>query len=213
MASQSQPDLIPVSPEEVLDGRDSLRLVKFRLALTLIAAALLPIAAVAPIARAVLDDTRAGLNERLSSEAEHAAAEIRRELADVTSELDGLAQSPDVAASLAAPAGNGDATPALAQIGTLMNRPSAAVSSAAIVDPGGVIHARAGDREEAFSGASTTGVHAFSVLPDATGQPRALEIAVAVPGKDTTAPLGSVVAVVPIQNLLAWASPDTSKSN
>ena len=66
---------------ETLDGRDSLRLVKIRLALTLIAVAILPFAAVAPIARAVLDGSRTGLEQRLAAESEHAAAELRSELA------------------------------------------------------------------------------------------------------------------------------------
>ena len=39
--------------DPILDGRDSLRLVKLRLVLTLIAVAVLPIAAVSPLIRAV----------------------------------------------------------------------------------------------------------------------------------------------------------------
>jgi diguanylate cyclase (GGDEF)-like protein len=57
MQPSSDQDVAPGVHGEILDGRDSLRLVRIRLALTLIAVAIIPFAAVAPIARAVLDDT------------------------------------------------------------------------------------------------------------------------------------------------------------
>jgi len=58
MQPSSDQDVAPGVHGEILDGRDSLRLVRIRLALTLIAVAIIPFAAAAPIARAVLDDTR-----------------------------------------------------------------------------------------------------------------------------------------------------------
>jgi len=57
MQPSSDQDVAPGVHGEILDGRDSLRLVRIRLALTLIAVAIIPFATVAPIARAVLDDT------------------------------------------------------------------------------------------------------------------------------------------------------------
>ena len=111
MQPSSGSDVPPGVQAEILDGRDSLRLVRIRLALTLIAVAILPFAAVAPIARAVLDDTRTGLEQRLAAEADHAAAEVRRELDGIRQTLESLAGSGAVVAALVAPAGDPAACP------------------------------------------------------------------------------------------------------
>ena len=66
--------------DAVLDGRDSLRLVKLRLGLTLIAVAVLPIAAVSPLVRAVAEEARATHHDRLADQASTASIEVRREL-------------------------------------------------------------------------------------------------------------------------------------
>ena len=58
-----------VSRDPILDGRDSLRLVKLRLALTLIAVAVLPIAAVSPLVRAVAEEARVTHHDRLVDQA------------------------------------------------------------------------------------------------------------------------------------------------
>ena len=63
-----------VSRDPILDGRDSLRLVKLRLALTLIAVAVLPIAAVSPLVRAVAEEARVTHHERLADQAATAVA-------------------------------------------------------------------------------------------------------------------------------------------
>src|SRR5580765_5206276 len=69
-----------VSRDPILDGRDSLRLVKLRLALTLIAVAVLPIAAVSPLVRAVAEEARATHHDRLADQAAAISVEVRREL-------------------------------------------------------------------------------------------------------------------------------------
>src|SRR3954447_832345 len=69
--------------DPILDGRDSLRLVKLRLGLTLIAVAILPIAAVSPLVRAVAEEARVTHHERLTDQAQTAALDVRRELAMV----------------------------------------------------------------------------------------------------------------------------------
>src|ERR671912_2297483 len=81
------PDQSPHDPsrDPILDGRDSLRLVKLRLSLTLVAVALLPIAAVSPLVRAVAEEARVAHHERLADQAFMAATEVRREIAHVQS--------------------------------------------------------------------------------------------------------------------------------
>ena len=59
VALQSESQAHDTARDPILDGRDSLRLVKLRLGLTLIAVAILPIAAVSPLVRAVAEEARA----------------------------------------------------------------------------------------------------------------------------------------------------------
>jgi len=75
-----EPSHHDVTRDPILDGRDSLRLVKLRLALTLIAVAVLPIAAVSPLVRAVAEEARATHHDRLADQASTATVEVRREL-------------------------------------------------------------------------------------------------------------------------------------
>jgi len=95
------------SRDPILDGRDSLRLVKLRLGLTLIAVAILPIAAVSPLVRLVAEEARVTHHERLTDQAQIAAAEVERELAQVRTAADALLADPAISAAAA-----GDATPA-----------------------------------------------------------------------------------------------------
>ncbi|MBA3877350.1 MAG: hypothetical protein C0498_10495 [Anaerolinea sp.] len=194
----------------ILDGRDSLRLVKIRLALTLIAVAILPIAAIAPLARAVLDDTRTALAERLSAEADYAAAEVRRELAGIREALEGLALLDEVAAALAAPPADPATGPAAAALRKLLERPSGVVAAVAIADPGAYPRVRVGAESAMFSGLPPPPADrpAFIVLTDQTDQGTTLEIAVGIPGAGDGPPLGAVVASIPLTALMMWASPD-----
>jgi diguanylate cyclase (GGDEF)-like protein len=73
--------------DAVLDGRDSLRLVKLRLGLTLIAVAILPIAAVSPLVRAVAEEARVNHHARLTDQASAAVQEVRREITAVRDEI------------------------------------------------------------------------------------------------------------------------------
>ncbi|MEO8274384.1 MAG: diguanylate cyclase, partial [Chloroflexota bacterium] len=66
------------SHDPALDGRDSLRLVKLRLGLTLIAVAILPIAAVSPLVRAVAEEARVTHHDRLADQASIAASQLIR---------------------------------------------------------------------------------------------------------------------------------------
>lgn len=194
----------------ILDGRDSLRLVKIRLALTLIAVAILPIAAIAPLARAVLDDTRMALAERLSAEADYAAAEVRRELAGIRETLEGLVLLDEVAAAIAAPPSDPATGPAATALRKLLERPSGVVVAVAIADPGAYPRVRVGAESATFSGLPPPPADrpAFIVLTDQTGQGATLEIAVGIPGAGDGPPLGAVVATIPLTALMAWVSPD-----
>lgn len=212
MKARFEQDESPGVLREILDGRDSLRLVKIRLALTLITVAILPIAAVAPLARAVLDDTRTALGERLSAEADHAAAEVRRELIGIRDTLERLVVLDEVAAALATPPEDLAAGPAATQLRELLKRPSNVVAAVAIADPGAYPLVRVGAESARFSGLAPppTGRATFILLTDPTGARTTLEIAVGIPSSDGAPPLGSVVASIPISELLAWAGHDAA---
>jgi diguanylate cyclase (GGDEF)-like protein len=76
----SEPQHHDASRDPILDGRDSLRLVKLRLGLTLIAVAVLPIAAVSPLVRAVAEEARVTHHERLADQATAAVSDLVREI-------------------------------------------------------------------------------------------------------------------------------------
>ena len=211
MQPSSDQDVSPGVHGEILDGRDSLRLVRIRLALTLIAVAIIPLAAVAPIARAVLDDTRTGLEERLAAEADHAASEVRRELDGIRGTLEILAASEAVAAALAAPIGDPAAAPALADLRGLIERPSGVVAAVAVADPGG-IHARAGSESTAFAGIPPAANRTELNLVPGSGSSPALEIVAPIPAATDGTPLGWVTASVRVERLIAWASPDAASA-
>src|SRR5580765_7148558 len=92
------------SRDPILDGRDSLRLVKLRLGLTLIAVAILPIAAVSPLVRAVAEEARVTHHERMTDQAQTVAFEVERELAVVRKAADAALAQPAIVAAAAADA-------------------------------------------------------------------------------------------------------------
>jgi diguanylate cyclase (GGDEF)-like protein len=102
---QPQPQHHEVLRDPILNGRDSLRLVKLRLGLTLIAVAVLPIAAVSPLVRAVAEEARVAHHERLADQAVIAATEVRREIALVQAATQALLDDPAIKAAAAANAG------------------------------------------------------------------------------------------------------------
>src|SRR5690349_22797775 len=80
--------------DPILDGRDSLRLVKLRLGLTLIAVAILPIAAVSPLVRAVAEEARVTHHERMADQAQAVAFEVEGELGLVRKAADSALTQP-----------------------------------------------------------------------------------------------------------------------
>jgi diguanylate cyclase (GGDEF)-like protein len=99
------------SRDPILDGRDSLRLVKLRLGLTLIAVAVLPIAAVSPLVRAVAEEARIAHHQRLADQASTAAAQLTREIERIQTAGETMLDDPAIitAAKADAPIGVRDA--------------------------------------------------------------------------------------------------------
>src|ERR1700741_1306649 len=87
--------------DPILDGRDSLRLVKLRLGLTLIAVAILPIAAVWPLVRAVAEEARVTHHERMADQAQTVAFEVEGELDLVRKAADSTLTQPAIVAAAA----------------------------------------------------------------------------------------------------------------
>ena len=117
--SQSQ----DVSRDPILDGRDSLRLVKLRLGLTLIAVAILPIAAVSPLVRAVAEEARVTHHERLADQATAAALDVRREVALVRTAGQNLLDDPTIVAAAKGSATGSDRARASRRLGQLVALP------------------------------------------------------------------------------------------
>lgn len=95
------------SRDPILDGRDSLRLVKLRLGLTLIAVAVLPIAAVSPLVRAVAEEARVAQHERLADQASTAVVELQREIGRIRGDGQEMLADPAIIAASARGAGLG----------------------------------------------------------------------------------------------------------
>jgi len=127
-----------ISRDPILDGRDSLRLVKLRLALTLITVAILPIAAVSPLVRAAAEEARLAHHQRLESEAAQVMTSFQRELSAIETTATSLIADPDVLASVGSGANGATRAKASAQLGSLMRRDSGAVTGVTLMDASGV---------------------------------------------------------------------------
>src|SRR6185369_7913283 len=90
-----------VARDPILDGSDSLRLVRLRLALTLIAVAILPVVALAPLVRAVAEDARMAHHQRLDTEAGVTAVTLDRELEEIHASAMDLLADPAIQAAVA----------------------------------------------------------------------------------------------------------------
>ncbi len=132
------PPQTDVSRDPILDGRDSLRLVKLRLALTLITVAILPIAAVSPLVRAAAEEARVAHHQRLESEASQVTTTFDREVHGVQAMSADLLADPRVVAASAAGATGATRAAASSRLGDLMRRDSGAVIGVTLRDDGGV---------------------------------------------------------------------------
>jgi diguanylate cyclase (GGDEF)-like protein len=190
------------SRDPILDGRDSLRLVKLRLALTLIAVAVLPIAAVSPLVRAVAEEARVAHHARMSDQAQTAVTELRREIAAVHSLASAMLDDDRL---VAAAAGDADVTTrrkASERLGTLLDRPGDAVISASLLTGDGV---RAGsgatiDLKSLAPGVVVTGLAA----QPAASPPRLLVVEASKPGDK---PARTIVVALSLPALMELATP------
>jgi diguanylate cyclase (GGDEF)-like protein len=133
-----EPSHHDVARDPILDGRDSLRLVKLRLALTLITVAILPIAAVSPLVRAAADEARIAHHQRLETVASVVALNVEHEIDAISGAASKLFVDPKVTAATASGASAAARAAASARLGDLVKRDSAAVTGVTILDDSGV---------------------------------------------------------------------------
>jgi diguanylate cyclase (GGDEF)-like protein len=138
-----EPPNTDISRDPSLDGRDSLRLVKLRLALTLIAVAILPIAAVSPLVRAVAEEARFTHQERLADQAATAVLELRREISLVRNLGERLLDDDAVIDAAKANSSQADRQRASKRLEQLLAVPDDTVLAATLVTGDGTI-ARSG---------------------------------------------------------------------
>lgn len=127
------------SRDPILDGRDSLRLVKLRLGLTLIAVAVLPIAAVSPLVRAVAEEARVAQHERLADQATTAVIELEREIALVRAAGVALIADPAIVDASAKDADAAVLRAASALLEQVVGRPDGSVISATLLTGEGTV--------------------------------------------------------------------------
>lgn len=133
-----EPSHHDVARDPILDGRDSLRLVKLRLALTLITVAILPIAAVSPLVRAAADEARMAHHQRLETVAGVVALNVTHEIDAIAGAASKLLADPKVAAATAAGASSAARAAASTRLGDLVKRDSAAVTGVTVLDDSAV---------------------------------------------------------------------------
>ena len=133
-----EPSHHDVVRDPILDGRDSLRLVKLRLALTLITVAILPIAAVSPLVRAAADEARMAHHQRLETVAGVVAQNVEQELDAIVGAASKLLADPKVAAADASGASSAARAAASARLADLVKRDSGAVTGVTVLDDSSV---------------------------------------------------------------------------
>lgn len=191
-----QPD---VSRDPILDGRDSLRLVKLRLALTLITVAILPVAAVAPLIRAVSEEARVAHHLRLEAQAGQASTTIERELEAVATATDQAAADPAVIATSTADATSAQRAAAGSRLGVLLARSSGVVVGADVVVDSAVV--ASWGSVLALPDHPAAGI---SLAPKAGDESPMLVSVSGVAGRARA----QVVATISLPVLLGWSMPD-----
>ena len=190
--------------DPILDGRDSLRLVKLRLGLTLIAVAILPIAAVSPLVRAVAEEARVTHHERLTDQAQTAGLELGRELAFVRSAADNILTQPAIVAAAAGDATAADRRKAKDALTSFIDGPTGIVVGATLVTADGT---------QASSGASIDVtalppgviVGGLAAVPD----PSDARILVVETSDPKEKPARTLISAVSLPALLMAATPKT----
>ncbi len=189
--------------DPILDGRDSLRLVKLRLALTLITVAILPIAAVSPLVRAAAEEARVAHHQRLAAEAGVISLTVERELDAIAGAAGKLLLDPKVVAGTNVGASAAARAAASARLGDLMKRDSGAVTGITILDDSGVQTAYGGSLDQSWLPAGTVAAGTFRTAgPDADP---GLLLVVVLPDPPRPGHL-ELVATVSVPPLLGWAA-------
>lgn len=191
-----------ITHDPILNGRDSLRLVKLRLGLTLIAVALLPIAAVSPLVRIISEEARLAHHERLADQAESTVLELRREVASVRAATEAtLADKAIVEAS--SPDANAAARRrASERLERLIDKPGSTVVAATLLTGAGV---------QAVSGPTVDlqdlppGVVVSGLATEA--DPTVARILVVVASEPGAEPARTIVSSISVPALLAAATP------
>ena len=196
---QPDPHHHDVSRDPILDGRDSLRLVKLRLALTLIAVAVLPIAAVSPLVRAVAEEARVAHHERLVDQAQIAAVEVEREIAALRELTEGLLDDPALVKAAAQDASAAERKLASERLATFVEHPGSTVLAATLVTGKGV-RAESGPTVDLRK--LPAGVLVGGLAPLAGEPYRILVVDTSESGPDRT-----LVTAVSVPALLAAATP------
>ena len=132
VALHSEPQAHDTARDPILDGRDSLRLVKLRLGLTLIAVAILPIAAVSPLVRAVAEEARVTHHERMADQAQTVALELEGELDQVRKAASSALKEPAIVAAAAADANAADKRKARDGLAELIDGPTGLIAGATL---------------------------------------------------------------------------------
>ena len=135
---QHDPNHHDSTRDPILDGRDSLRLVKLRLALTLIAVALLPMAAFSPLMRVVAEEARIAHHARLADQATTAAIEVRREITVLRQAVASLLEDPLIIEGADRKSTAGDRAKAAARLERFVDHPGSIAVAAALVNGEGV---------------------------------------------------------------------------
>lgn len=197
-----EPQPADSSRDPLLDGRDSLRLVKLRLGLTLIAVAILPIAAVSPLVRAVAEEARVAHHERLTDQAKTAAIEVRRAVDDIEAATEGLLARPALVAAAAEDASAAQRRVASEVMAAFVQDHDGAVEAATLLTGDGV-RANVGrpiDLEALPPGIVVAGLAA--VTGDSDTRILVVESSAAKDG-----PARTVVAAISVRALLAASTP------
>jgi diguanylate cyclase (GGDEF)-like protein len=155
-----------VARDPILDGSDSLRLVRLRLALTLIAVAILPVVALAPLVRAVAEDARMAHHQRLETEAGVAALVLDRELEAIHAAASDVLLDPAIQAAVADAATPDARAAAETRLARLTMTASSAVTGAVVLR-GSEVRASIGDAASAGTSAVPDSAALAAAGPDA----------------------------------------------
>ena len=191
------------SRDPILDGRDSLRLVKLRLGLTLIAVAVLPIAAVSPLVRAVAEEARVAHHERLADQASTAVTELEREIERIQSAGRKMLADSDIVAASAKDASAKERKSAVEQLQELAGGQDDTVVGATLLTADGIV-AAFGPPLDVKALPPKLGATELLSIPTSTGA-RLLVVATSEPGSK---PARTIVTAVSVPVLLSHTTPD-----